>query len=231
MRVDQNLRLVEAVAARLGDLRDRVVFLGGAATGLLLTDPGAAPIRPTKDVDVIVEVGSWGEYRALEKELLALGFTPDRSEGAPLCRWVIEGMLLDVMPTEPSLLGFSNLWYPEALQAALPYRLPGGLEIRAVSSPYFLATKLEAFLGRGADDFLGSHDLEDAIALLDGRPELVEEVRASNPGLQHYLAEVLGGFLGNHRFLNAVQGNLPPDQASQARLPMLMARIEALTRR
>ncbi len=138
-------------------------------------------------------------------------------------------MLLDVMPTEPALLGFSNRWYPEALHAAVPHRLPGGLEIRVVSAPYFLATKVEAFLGRGEGDFLGSHDLEDVIALLDGRPELLDEVRASTSELQHYLAEVLGGFLRDRRFLDAVQGNLPPDRASQARLPMLMARIEALS--
>jgi predicted nucleotidyltransferase len=132
-----------------------VVFLGGAATGLLLSDPGASPIRPTKDVDVIIEIGSRTEYRALEKALQLLGFKPDRSEGAPLCRWLIDGMILDVMPTDPSLLGFSNRWYPEAMREAMPCGLPGGTEIRVVSAPYFLATKLEAFLGRGGRRFHG----------------------------------------------------------------------------
>ncbi len=83
MRMDPNLGLVEAVAARLGELRDRVVFLGGAATGLLLTDPGASPVRPTKDVDVIVEVGSRGEYRALEKALLPSASSPTARRAHP----------------------------------------------------------------------------------------------------------------------------------------------------
>lgn len=230
MRKDQNLALVEAVADRLGSLKDRVVFLGGAATGLLLSDPGASPVRPTKDVDVIVEVGSRMEYQALEKELQSLGFKPDQSGGAPLCRWLIDGMILDVMPTDPSLLGFSNRWYPEAMREAVAHRLPGGIEIRVVSAPYFLATKLEAFLGRGGGDFMGSHDLEDVISLLDGREEVVAEVRASTPKLQGYLAEVFGNCLANSRFAGAVQGNLPPDRASQARFPMLMARIQSLHR-
>jgi len=45
-------------AARLGDLRDELVFLGSCATGLLITDRGAPPIRMTRDVDVIAEVSS-----------------------------------------------------------------------------------------------------------------------------------------------------------------------------
>jgi len=124
MAGDLNVAMVEKVAVHLGDLKPRVVFLGGAATGLLLTDPGAPPIRATKDVDVIVQIGSRLEYRSLEKELLALGFKQDRSEGAPLCRWMIDGLLLDVMPTDPSLLGFSNRWYPEAMKASVPHFCP-----------------------------------------------------------------------------------------------------------
>lgn len=53
---DQNLQLLRTVAERLGPLRDRVVFLGGAAAGLLITDPAAETVRPTDDVDVIIEV-------------------------------------------------------------------------------------------------------------------------------------------------------------------------------
>ncbi len=76
----RTVEMVEGVAVLLGDLRKRVVFLGGAATSLLLTDPGALPIRVTRDVDVIVQNGSWLEYHALEQELLGLGFRADRSE-------------------------------------------------------------------------------------------------------------------------------------------------------
>ena len=61
MNPDPNLGMVERIAAALGQLRDRVVFVGGSATGLLITDPMAAAIRVTKDVDVIVEVASHGE--------------------------------------------------------------------------------------------------------------------------------------------------------------------------
>lgn len=227
-RKDPNVAMVERVADRLGGMRSRVVFLGGAATGLLLTDPGAPPMRVTKDVDVIIQIGGRLEYRAMEKDLRALGFKPDQSQGAPLCRWMIEDMLLDVMPTDPALLGFSNRWYPEAMQQAMIHALPGGIEIRLVSAPYFLATKLEAFRGRGEGDFMGSHDLEDVVSVLDGRVSVVEEVAARGQNLRCYLAETFQAFLKDDRFIPSVRGNLPPDRASQARFPALLERIQTL---
>jgi len=45
-----------------------------------------------------------------------------------------------------------------------------------VLAPYFLATKLEAFDGRGKGDYLSSHDIEDIVAVLDGRPEILDEL-------------------------------------------------------
>lgn len=128
------------------------------------------------------------------------------------------------------MLGFSNRWYPEALKASVTHKLPGGTEIRLVSAPYFLATKLEAFLGRGKGDFMGSHDLEDVVSLLDGRVSVVDEVLASDPDLRAYIARILGQFLQDDSFIGSIQGNLPPDRASQARFPALMERIQILSR-
>ena len=93
-------------------------FVGGCATALLVTDPAAAEPRITYDVDVIVEVASYAEYARLSKRLRALGFSEDSSEGAPLCRWVCDGMKLDVMPTDEKVLGFANRWYTAALRYA-----------------------------------------------------------------------------------------------------------------
>ena len=43
---------------RFGPVADEMVFLGGCATGLLITDPAAPSVRVTMDVDVITEVAS-----------------------------------------------------------------------------------------------------------------------------------------------------------------------------
>jgi hypothetical protein len=124
-----NLLILELAVKRLGLLADDMVFLGGCATGLLLTDVAAPPIRVTQDVDVITEVASLGDYHRLSKQLRERGFKEDQSSDAPICRWVTEGVVLDVMPTRREILGFGNDWYQPALEAAVAGRLPSGKQI------------------------------------------------------------------------------------------------------
>jgi hypothetical protein len=171
-----NLALTREIARRLGPLLPDLTFVGGCATGLLITDPASAPVRSTRDVDVIAELTSYAEYSALAERLRALGFAEDSSEDAPLCRWQFDEMKLDVMPTNPVILGFSNRWYEGAIQNASDLELERGLLIRLVRGPYFLGMKLEAFRSRGRDDYWASSDLEDIITIVDGRAELVDEV-------------------------------------------------------
>lgn len=92
----------------------------------------------------------------------------------------------------------------------------------------FIATKLEAFRGRGGRDFLASHDLEDVIVVVDGRPELVEEVSACEREVRAYLTHELGALLRNPAFVEILFGYLPGDEASQARLPVVRERLEQL---
>jgi len=100
-----NRQLLAAMVARLKPLLPEIVFVGGCTTGLLITDPAASPVRATDDVDVIVEVASYAEYARFSKRLRNLGFSEDSSEGAPICRWLIDRMKLDVMPTDETILG------------------------------------------------------------------------------------------------------------------------------
>lgn len=83
-----NLELLSLAVERLGELTDAMVFLGGCATGLLITDPAAPPVRMTRDVDAIVQVLSLADYRQLEKQLRVQGFSEDTRTNAPICRWV-----------------------------------------------------------------------------------------------------------------------------------------------
>ena len=223
-----NLDLLMLVVDRLGMLSDQMVYLGGCATGLLITDPAAPPVRETKDVDVIVEVSSHAEYYKLSKKLRTAGFREDQSEGAPLCRWIMENVILDVMPTDSKILGFSNYWYPAAMKESDEIVLPDGKKINMVTAPYFLATKLEAFEGRGRGDYLLSHDLEDLISVIDGRPGIVQEVRESDPELKNYLSEKIHELINNPRFVEALPGKVPGDNASQARLPIIHERLKAI---
>ena len=228
--VEANLAMIRHVAARLGHLRERVVFLGGAATALLITDEAAPDVRVTVDVDVIVEIASRGDYYRLAESLRAAGFSEDSREGAPVCRWLVEGIAVDVMPTDAEILGFSNQWYQQALENSVVRQVSDDMAIRLVTAPYFLATKIDAFHNRGAEDYIASHDMEDIITLLDGRPEIVYEVRNALEDVKVYLSRKFGEFLNNRSFLDALPGHLLPDSASQQRVPILMERIRALAK-
>jgi hypothetical protein len=223
-----NLALLERIVSALGALSERFVFIGGCATGLLVTDTAAAPVRATRDVDVIVEVLTLADYHGLERELEAAGFARDRDPDAPICRWVIGGALLDVMPTDARVLGFGNRWFAHAAHTAQSVRLPSGKVIRRVTAPLFLATKLEAFRGWGGRDFRASHDLEDIVTVVDGRSELIREVEAEDPSVRNYIASAIGASLRNPAFVEALQGHLPGDGGGQARLPLLLDRLRSV---
>lgn len=226
---DPNVALLEVVAERLGeDLRDEMVFVGGAVAGLLITDPAMPAIRPTDDVDLVCRAVVLGDYHRVETALRARGFVQDMRPEAPICRWQVGPVVVDVMPPLEEILGFANRWYPLALETAVGVELPSGRAIRLIAAPVFLATKLEAFAGRGQGDFLFSHDLGDLIAVVDGREVLLEECRASPQALRAYLAERLQALLAQPAFRDAMPGHLPGDAASQERLPELLEKLRHL---
>jgi predicted nucleotidyltransferase len=226
---DPNVVMMELVAEKLGKgLREALVFVGGAVTGLLITDPGQPAIRPTEDVDLIVHAAVRADYQRVEKALRRQGLVNDMSKDAPICRWRIGAVTVDVMPTLKEILGFSNRWYPLALASAEMTSLPSGTTIRLVTAPVFLATKFEAFAGRGKNDYLFSHDLGDLISVIDGRDELIDECRHLDTELKDYLRKQVGQLLAAPAFFDALPGHLPGDAASQARLPDLEAKLRKL---
>jgi hypothetical protein len=228
MQTNPTIQILEAAAERLITLTEEIVFVGGCATGLLLTDPAASPVRPTIDVDVLVEVATLVEYHWLSEKLRQLGFDEDKSEDAPICRWKTSGVILDVMPTDPKILGFGNRWFTPAYAASEWTTLPSGKRIRLLPAPYFLATKLEAFECRGGNDYLMSRDMEDIVTVLDGRSEIVSEVQKAGEELRDYLALRCSALLKERDFLDALSGHLLPDPSSQARSSLIIDRLKTI---
>lgn len=228
---DPNVVLLERAAEVLGaELCQRLVFVGGAVAGLLVTDPAQPAIRATDDVDLIVPVLALVEYHQVEAALRARGLVQNLVADGPICRWHLGHLAIDVMPTLEAVLGFSNRWYPLAAETAEPLLLPGGREIRVLTAPAFIATKLEAFAGRGRGDYLFSHDLGDVIAIIDGRDALIAEIAAADQELRAYLTEHFAGLLSEPRFLDALPGHLPTDAASQARVPAVLALMQSIAK-
>jgi hypothetical protein len=186
---------LETTAALLGPLLDEVVFVGGATVHLWITEPGAPPTRATEDVDVVEPV---------------------------ICRWrsADPQLILDVMPTDPDILGFSNPWYEEAISRAVTVTLESGAEIRAAALAALVATKLCVWKGRGGD-LLRSLDIHDVLTLIDGRPELIEEVASAAPDLRTYIRSEVDELRGESYFDYAVQSATAshgPVGAERARL-------------
>jgi hypothetical protein len=230
-----NLAILELVAHALGPVCDEVVFVGGCAAGLLLTQARPDRIRATEDVDIVAQALTVHDYHAVEERVRAQGFSNDMRPDAPICRWVYKNVTLDVMPTVKEILGFANRWYPLAIETAQTLALPSGLQIRLIAAPVFIATKLEAFNDRGRDangepDFLGSHDMEDIVAVTDRRPELLTECAAMPAELRAYLASAFHHLLAHADFLTTLAGHLPGDAASQSRLPKLTDTLRGFTR-
>lgn len=220
--------MLELAARSLAHLRDKVVFLGGATAELLITDTASMDIRSTYDVDVIIKVTPRSNYQKLEEELRELGFRNDTSEDAVICRWLLGDLIIDIMPVDPEILGFSNKWYNDAIDYAEKYPLTDDISINLITAPYFIATKLEAFKGRGDNDYYGSRDLEDIIAIVNGRVELIQEVMSSSEKLRKYISAELSILLEDRLFIEVIPGHLPQDEANQQRKGIVLDRFKQL---
>ena len=164
-------------------------------------------------------------FHRIEQTVATRGFVRDVSSEV-ICRWVHKssGVLFDLMPVQPEVLGFSNRWYPYAVESAVPMDLGQGVTIRRVSAVAFVATKLEAFASRGGGDFLTSHDLEDVLNIVDGREELLDEMSAAPEDLRQAVACALRILLRNEDFANVLPGLL----AEPERAGLVMVRLMLL---
>jgi predicted nucleotidyltransferase len=224
-RDDPNREYLLVVADAIGNLCNEIVFVGGSVAGLLLTDLIADGIRATKDVDAVVEATTLSQYHQVEKRLSVSGFKRDAGSEV-ICRWrhTGTGVLFDLMPTDPGVLGFSNRWYPEAMKTAMRMRLSDRIEIRVISGPAFVATKLEAFMSRGGGDILSSHDLEDILNVVDGRPSIVEEVSAASEALQMFVRENFKALLSRSDLENYLPGLLTDENRTE----IVLSRLERM---
>lgn len=219
-----NLGALRAVADRLDALKLNYAFVGGSIVNLLLDDPGFSPARATDDVDVILEVLTTERYSAVEERIRGLGFEHDTREGAPRCRWVLGDLTVDIMPTDGANLGLNTTWFKEALDTATEKEV-AHTRLKLVAPSGFLATKYVAFLDRGRSDYYASQDLEDFVTVIDGRENIVADVHQAPGEMRRFLINAARTLTTTPEFDEALPGHLPPDSASQQRLPKLRRKL------
>jgi predicted nucleotidyltransferase len=203
----ENIVRIKAISLALQGLEQEFVFVGGATVSLYSTNRKLANIiRPTDDVDIVVELASYHGYSSLDERLRKLGFKNDIFSGV-ICRYQIQGITVDVMPTHPEAIGFSNKWYPEGFQTAVDYSLDSQIKVRIFSLPYFVASKWEAFKGRGKD-FRTSTDFEDLVYIFENVDDFEDQMKMAPEHLRRYLRDEFEPMLDRNDFEEGLYAHL-----------------------
>jgi hypothetical protein len=206
MSFDKNISMLKLAIELLGDLSEKLIFVGGATTCLYVEPSIADELRPTEDVDCVIEASSLLNYNKVEKILREKGFSNDTRRNAPICRFLYKDILtLDVMPDDDRVLGFSNSWYKAGIKNKITIKIEDKL-INIFSFPYFLASKFEAFENRGKNDPRLSSDLEDIVIVLDGLKNL--ELKNMDSDITSYLSAKATDCLNERNTIEAIEGFL-----------------------
>jgi predicted nucleotidyltransferase len=193
MNHQNNVSRIIVVAKSLGDLADRVVFVGGSTVSLY-ADRQTFEVRETDDVDVIVELLNYPDQVQFEEQLRSKGFS-DENDSKVRGRFKIDGIIVDVMPTIDTHMGFENRWYAEGFKESIAIEIAQNITVKILSPPFFIATKFEAFKGRGKNDGRTSQDFEDIVYVLENRQNIWSEMQNSIEPLNTYLKDEFNSLL------------------------------------
>lgn len=169
---NNNLERLLLIAEGLGELIHKVVFVGGSVAELYADDPAATDIRPTMDVDCVIDIDSYNELQSFERSLRLQHFVNDTESGV-ICRWRYKGEIVDIMPSDKNILGFTNQWYKPGIQQKIQYVINTNVSLNILPVLYYIATKIEAIKGRAGEDLRVSHDFEDLVYILNNRQDIL----------------------------------------------------------
>lgn len=221
-----NRKATSRVAVALGDLNKDVVYVGGAMVSLYIDDPAAEDVRPTKDIDITLEIANVGELEKLRVALEDKGFVQS-AEDDVICRFRLKEIKVDVMSTTEVGWAPANPWFESGFENSITIEIEN-VDIRILTLPYFLATKFTAFEGRGGRDPRMSHDFEDIVYLLNYTSNFREQIKESDPEVQQYLKEQFVTIRDKANMQEAIIANLYHED-QQVRFDRIMDEIKELT--
>jgi len=220
-----NIDALIKVSKTLGELKDRLVYVGGAVVGLYATDPAADEVRPTKDVDIVVEIATAFELEELRETLTRKGFR-QTAEDNIICRFRLEEIKVDVMATQEVGWAPSNHWFAPGFKNAETIQIEN-IEIKILPVTYFFASKFEAFEDRGKFDPFGSHDFEDIVYVFDNHVDLADNILNADNEVREFLKERIKSIVENQTMQEAILGNLPY-QTQQERFEMILNKLKTI---
>ena len=201
-----NRSATKTIAQALGNLNEKVVYVGGAVVSFYIDDPSAEDVRPTKDIDLVVEMATLGELETLREQLTQKGFhqTP---EDPVICRFRYEDIKVDIMSTNWVGWAPANPWFEPGYHHLMQLEIDE-VPIKCLSLPYYLSSKFAAFYDRGINEPRTSHDFEDIVYLLNYTTDVAEQIMASEKDVKDYLAKCFSDILEDETKQEAILGNL-----------------------
>ncbi len=219
-----NIAVVEKVAIALQELKDKMVFVGGAVISLYTDDPAADEVRPTMDIDMTINVAGFGEWAQLQERLSQLKIQPD-PQGHSICSYKYEDVLIDIIPSDDSPIGPANPWYKPGFASVIEVDVKSQ-KIKILPAPYFLATKFSAFHDRGKD-YRSSHDFEDIIYVIDNRTTIVEEIEKADQEVKVFLIEQFKKLLSHPQREEIIAAHIHPLVVAE-RLKIVIDKIHSI---
>lgn len=204
-----NREVIRRISLALGEMNERVIFVGGATIGLYINDPAAEDVRATKDVDITVEIASIGELESIREDLIKKGFKQP-PEDSVICRFRYDNIKVDVMSTKAVGWAPANPWFAKGFAQRETVQISDQM-IQLLPLPYFIASKFAAHSGRGGKDPRTSHDFEDIVYVIDNRIDIVEQIDHAPNDVKPYLKEQLDLILNDSVMQEAILGNLSYD--------------------
>jgi hypothetical protein len=219
-----NIAIVAEVATALKELKEQMIFVGGAVVSLYTDDPAADEIRPTGDVDMTINLLNYSDWVKMQERLADLGFSPD-PHGHAICSYNYNKIAIDIMPAEEGVFGPANKWYKIGFKNLWTVNVENE-EIRILSAACFLATKFEAFKDRGGD-YRTSHDFEDIVYVLDNRTTIVEEIKNEQELIKNFLKQEFEKIYSSRSFEEIISTPVHPLVLDE-RLPLIIEKIEQI---
>lgn len=219
-----NIAIVAKIAKALQELKEQMVFVGGAIISLYTDDPSADEIRPTADVDMTIKLLNYNDWNKMQERLAELKFFPDPN-GHAICSYLYKDISVDIMPAEDGPIGPANSWYKLGFEDLQSIRIEDE-EINIFTAPCFLATKFEAFQQRGKD-YRTSHDFEDIIYVMDNRISIIDEIEKSPLILKAFLKQELQIIMNSPYQEEILSAHLHPFILKE-RYPILLEKVNRI---
>jgi predicted nucleotidyltransferase len=179
---------IQRVSQLFNDYEKEIMFVGGSVVSEYIDDPAALDIRPTADIDIVVQLLSVSELENIREYLANKNVYPDMESGV-ICRFKYEDIKIDVMSTKNVGWAPGNEWY-ELGQSKVITKSIGDIAIKLLPVEYFIATKISAYIGRGEDPRYDK-DFGDIIYILDYRSTIIEDIKRSEEKVLEYILPFL----------------------------------------